>query len=125
MPDTLLQQEMTQLVRISWIVLIPVGVLLSLVLYKLMSLLHGLSEFLTIARYELSPAIKDLRVTAENVEILSTKAVSSVQKVEQGIAATRPAVQRGLSNLKSASKEAVLGLESLWSGLRQSFDKQK
>ena len=116
--ETFTEQELAQLIRISWIVLIPAGVLLSLVLYKLAMLLHGLVEFLTIARYELAPAIKDLRLTAENVERLSEKAVSGVQSVQDGVAATGPA-------LRSAGREVVIGAESLWNGLKASFTPRK
>lgn len=111
------QHELAHLIRVSWIVLIPVGVLLSLVLYKLAMLLHALLEFLTIARYELAPAIKDLRLTAEHVELLSGRAASSVKSVEDGVAATGPA-------LRSAGREIKIGVASLLSGLRESFSRK-
>lgn len=112
--DSIAQQEMAHLIRVSWIVLIPAGVLLSMVLYKLVMLLHGLVEFLTLARYELAPAMKDLRLTAEHVEVLSAKAVTGVRTVEHGVSSTGPA-------LRSAGRNMVNSLESFWTGLRQSF----
>lgn len=115
--DDVTQQEMAHLIRVSWIVLIPAGVLLSLVLYKLGMLLHGLVEFLTLARYELSPAMKDLRLTAEHVEALSAKAVTGVKSVESGIAATGPV-------LRTAGRSVTRGLESVWNGLKQSFGRK-
>ncbi len=115
--DDVTQQEMAHLIRVSWIVLIPAGVLLSLVLYKLAMLLHGLVEFLTLARYELSPAMKDLRLTAEHVEALSAKAVAGVKSVESGVAATGPA-------LRTAGRSVTRGLESVWNGLKQSFGRK-
>jgi hypothetical protein len=116
--NDLTQQEMAHLIRVSWIVLIPAGVLLSLVLYKLMMLLHGLLDFLTLARYELTPALKDVRLTAEHVELLSAKAVEGVKTVESGVAATGPAI-------KSAGRDMMVGLESFWSGLRESFSRKR
>jgi len=116
--DDLTQQEMANLIRVSWIVLIPAGVLLSLVLYKLVMLLHGLLEFITLARYELTPAMKDIRLTAEHVEVLSAKAVEGVKTVEHSVYATGPA-------LKSAGREVVVGVESFWSGLKQSFSRKR
>lgn len=115
--DETTAQEMAHLVRVGWIVLIPAGVLLSLVLYKLAMLLHGLLEFLTLARYEVAPALKDLRLTAEHVESLSAKAVAGVQSVEHGVAATGPA-------LRSARQELAVGLQSFFSGLKQSFGRK-
>lgn len=115
--DEATQQEMAHLVRVSWIVLIPAGVLMSMVLYKLVMLLHGLLDFLTLARYELTPALKDLRLTAEHVETLSAKAVASVRSVEHGVASTGPAI-------KSAGRTLTKGLESFWSGLTSSFSRK-
>lgn len=108
------QQELAHLIRVSWIVLIPVGVLLSLVLYKLAMLLHAVLDLATLARYELTPAMRDLRLTAEHVELLSAKAVSGMQSVEEGVAATGPAIRGGVETVKA-------GVESFWAGLRQSF----
>lgn len=110
------EQELTQLIRIAWILLIPAGVLLSMVLYKLFLLLQGVVEFLTLARHELTPALRDVRLTAEHVEVLSSKAVSSVKTVESGVGSVLPAVQL-------AQKKAGMGLEALWRGIRQSFDR--
>lgn len=115
--DEATQQEMAHLVRVSWIVLIPAGVLLSMVLYKLAMLLHGLLDFLTLARYELTPALKDIRLTAEHVETLSSKAVASVKTVESGVASTGPAIRH-------AGRTVARGLESIWDGIRTSFSRK-
>lgn len=108
--------EFQNLIRVSWIVLIPVGVLLSMVLYKVFTLLQGLVEFLSLARYELTPALRDVRLTAEHVEVLSAKAVSSVRSVEHGVSATGPAI-------KSAGRSVAVGVESFWRGLKQAFSR--
>jgi hypothetical protein len=116
--DQFSEQEMANLIRVAWIVLIPGGVLLCMVLYKLAMLLHGLVEFLTLARYEMAPALKDIRLTAENVEVLSSKAVKGVRTVESRVAHTVPAIQ-------SAGREMALGLESFLGGLKQSFSRKR
>ena len=116
--DQLAQQEMANLIRVAWIVLVPGGVLLCLVLYKLAMLLHGVLEFVTLARYEMAPAMKDLRLTAEHVEVLSAKAVNGVRTVERGVNTTIPAIQ-------SAGREVALGFESFWSGLKHSFGRKR
>jgi hypothetical protein len=94
--------------------LIPVGFLLAIVLYRLIILLHTLSEFLSLARYEMTPTMKDIRLTAQNMEALSRKAVGSVQTIENGVAAAGPAMQ-------SAKRRVVTGFQSLVGGLRQAF----
>lgn len=109
------------LVQINLLILVPVGVLLVMLLYKLVMLLHSLSEFLSIARYELSPAIKDLRLTASHVETLSAKAVASVESVERGVEATRPVIGKGVENVRQVSEDIRSGLFALLGGLRRSF----
>ena len=108
------QTEWDHLVRVSWIVLIPVGVLLALVLYKLAMLLNALLEFVSLAKYELTPTMQDLRLTAEHVEAISRKASHGVDRFEQGVAATGPAMQ-------SVKQRVLIGAQSLLGGLKQAF----
>lgn len=115
---TAVQNEMQHLLRVSWIVLIPAGVLLSMVLYKLAMLLHGLVEFLTLARYELAPALKDVRLTAEHVEALSSRAAAGVKTVESGVAATGPV-------LRTVGREISSGFQSVWNGITRSFSRKR
>jgi hypothetical protein len=123
------QLELTQLIRISWIVLIPVGVLLALVLYKLAMLLHSVLDFLTVARYELAPTLKDLRTTMEHVEEISARAASGAKTVERGVSEAGPALGRGVERVKdvtaTVAKGLVTGVESLWQGVQQAFDRHK
>jgi hypothetical protein len=116
--NPLTEHELANLIRVAWIVLVPGGVLLCMVLYKLAMLLHGLVEFLNLARYEMAPTLKDLRLTAENVEVLSAKAVHSVRTVEHRVSSTVPAIQ-------SAGRNLASGLESFWSGVRASFSRKR
>lgn len=119
--DNLIQQEMVNLIRISWIVLIPVGVLLALVLYKLLMLLVGLVDLLTVARYELSPAMKDIRLLAEHAEFLSGKAAQSVKAVEKRMDATRPLVEKSLTGLQAVTGDLRQSVGAIWAGIRRSF----
>ena len=98
---------------VSWLLLIVVGGLLSAVLFKLVFLLHSVSEFMTIARYELSPVIKELRLTADHLEVISGKAASGVESVEKGIHALRHTPDL----IKSGTGAVV-------EGIRQSFAKR-
>lgn len=127
--NEMVQWELAQLIRVSWIVLIPVGVLLAVVLYKLAMLLHSVLDFITVARYEVVPALQDLRATAEHVESVSTRVAAGLRTMEEGMANARPALAHGVDTLKDRSrrlaKNTVLGLESLWSGIRASFSRKK
>jgi hypothetical protein len=123
--DDQVQLELAHLIRISWIVLIPVGVLLAMVLYKLAMLLHGVLEFLNLARYELAPAMKDLRHAAEHVEFLSGKAADSVRSLEHGVEVTRPAIVSGINRIRDGAAGIKTRVGSLFSGLRRSFIQPK
>ena len=119
--------ELDNLIRVSWILLIPIGVLLAVVLYKLAVILHGASEFMSIARYELYPTIKDLRKVAGNAEILSDKAVSGAEVVEKGLGIAEKAAERGVDNLKDISSGFMEGSGSFVGGFLRSlvFGKKK
>lgn len=108
-----LEAELANLVHVGWVVLIPLGVLLSLVVYKILVLLQSVYEFWTVARHELSPAMADLRRTASHVEILTGKAVEGIETVERGVNATTPIINNGVSKLQQAAltiKGGVMGL---------------
>ncbi|MEM0952278.1 MAG: hypothetical protein AAGI66_09085 [Cyanobacteria bacterium P01_H01_bin.74] len=87
-PQDSVQAELTHLIKVSWILLVPAGLLLCGIFYKLFLLLNGLWSFFNLAQYELSPALKDIRLITENMESLSSKAVSSVESVEKGFSVT-------------------------------------
>ena len=108
------EQELAHLIRVAWILLIPAGVLLSMVLYKLFVLLQGVVEFLTLARHELTPAMRDVRLTAEHMETLSAKAVANVRSVESGLNLAVPILQ-------SVKHKTLTGLSALWRGVEKSF----
>ena len=108
-----LESELANLVNVSWVVLIPLGVLLSLVIYKLLVILQSVYEFWMVARHELSPAMADLRKTASHVEVLTGKAVEGIETVERGVHATTPIINNGVSRLQQAAltiKGGVLGI---------------
>ena len=112
---------MQGLIQLNLFILLPVGILLALVLYKIIQLLQLVYQFLSMAQYELAPALKDLRATTAHVEALSGKAVAGVETVERGIAQTKPLVEKGLKNVQVASQELKTGFTSAISGVLQSF----
>lgn len=111
------------LIQLNLFILLPVGILLALVLYKIAQLLQLVYQFLVMAQYELAPTLKDLRSTTANVEVLSGKAVAGVETVERGIAQTKPLVEKGIKNVQVASQELKAGFTSAIGGVLQSFKK--
>jgi hypothetical protein len=110
-------QQLSNLILVGWILLIPVGVLLAIVLYKLAFLLHMVSEFAGMARYEVFPILKELRDTSANIEVLTKKALTTVETVESGVSAIRPALHSGSNNVKFAAKSVVKSAENGFFGL--------
>lgn len=109
------------LIQLNLFILIPVGLLLAAVLYKLVMLLALVYQFLTMAQYELAPTLKDLRSTTAHVEALSAKAVAGVETVERGIEQTRPVFEKGVKNIQVAGQELRAGFTSAFSSVLESF----
>ncbi len=105
--------QLNTLIMVSWILLIPVGVLLIIALFKLVFILHGLGEFQSLARYELYPTLKDLRQVAHRAEILSEKAVTGVTALEKGMEKGAEIASHGVGKLKGASAGFAGGAGSL------------
>lgn len=97
------------------LLLIPVTVALMVVLFKLAFLLHSVYELVTIARYELFPILKDLRLTVDNVEEITHRTSAGLQEVSHQINQIRPNVHYGIRKVQT-------GVKALVSGLRRSFD---
>ncbi len=113
-----MESQLEILTTVSWVLLMPVGVLLVIVLFKLAFILHGVSEFWAVARYELYPTLKDLRQVASRAEILSEKAVTGVETLEKGVEAAGQGVQKikGFSEGFAGGFGGVAGtfLKAMW-----------
>lgn len=118
--------ELANLVRVSWYLLIPIALLLGIVLYKLAFIAHGVSEFLTLARYELYPTLKDLRQVASNVEVLSAKAVHGAETIEKGLETAGRGVESVASGVKERAERFATGsVPSFIGGLIKSMIAKK
>jgi hypothetical protein len=113
------------LINIAWLLLIAVGFLLVMVLSKLAFLLHSVSEFFGVVRYELFPVLKELRQTASHLQVLSGKLVDGLNAVEKGVEVATPPLQQGLRMAQNVthtvSQRAGNGVSSLLGGIRRSF----
>lgn len=98
---------------LCWLLLVPVAVLLGIVLYKIAFFLHGLSEFMTMARYEIYPTLKDLRLIADRAEVLSAKALNTAEAFENGV----HAAERGVDKVKNISESLLGGVGTLAIGI--------
>jgi hypothetical protein len=96
--------QLGYLIQVSWVVLIPVGVMLAVVLYKAAFLLHNVTEFVSLARYDLHPAIREFRQVMSHIEILSGKAVQSIEAIEKGAKALEKGVQAISPSLKNSAE---------------------
>jgi hypothetical protein len=96
-------QQVANLALVAWLFLIPLGLLLSLLLYKVVSLLGLVLEFGTIAKYELFPTLKHVHRIAGRVDTLSEKVSSGVTSVENTMSAVKPVFKKGAAGVKSVS----------------------
>ncbi len=123
-----MESQLEILTTVSWVLLMPVGVLLVIVLFKLAFILHGVSEFWTVARYELYPTLKDLRQVASRAEILSEKAVTGVETLEKGAVAAGQGIEKlkGFSEGFSSNFGGVAGtfLKAMWEAVWARRDKK-
>lgn len=111
-PET--EQLLQWFIILSGILIIPVVVAALVVMFKLAFLIHSTSEFLTVARYELFPLIKEIRLTVDHVEDISQRASAGMKELSQGISQLRPLVSDGADRFK-------VGFEALVSGIKRSF----
>jgi hypothetical protein len=108
------EQLLQWLIIIAGVLLIPVGLGIIVVLFKLAFLIHSASDFLAFATYELSPVIKEIRKTVDHIGTIGERASVGAYEVSQGIKNTGPLVKSGLSKLK-------VGTWALVSGIGRSF----
>ncbi|MEB3206435.1 MAG: hypothetical protein VKK59_03690 [Vampirovibrionales bacterium] len=91
--------QLSMLILVAWIVLIPVGVLLCILLFRLIALLDTLHLLVDAIRMEITPLLNSLQETASHVEALTQKAQHSLESVERGAKAVPPLVSKGFQAL--------------------------
>jgi len=77
--------ELDTLIRVAWVLLIPVGALLVMVLYQLVMFLFTLTDLVSLARFEVVPTLKNVRLSSGHAEVISGKAVDGVNAVQKGV----------------------------------------
>lgn len=100
--------QLAKMIEVLTVLLIPVGVLLALLLYKSLFLLQHALDFINIARFDLVPLIQDLRAITSHTARL-------VEQVDSGV----DLIQRSLGNVPVVlNKAKSWGLSGLC-GLKQ------
>lgn len=117
----LVQEQLANLIMVAWLLLIPVGLLLALLLYKLVQLLAAGLEFLTIARYDIYPMVKDLRATAAHVEGVTGRVAKSMASAEQALHAAMPKVKEGGCHVKQQGVRLMEAGQVFFNGVRRAF----
>jgi hypothetical protein len=103
MPDN---NALTSVYVASWL-LWPLGLCLLVILVQVVFLLYGVLDCLTLLRYELLPALKDVRLTAAHVQDMSGRASSGVHLLEKGINTSRHGVSAFLSGVKRSFNQGL------------------
>ena len=85
---------------ISLALAVPLGITLMVLLFKMMFLLHSVSDFLKMARYELLPVIQEVRQLAEGIGGLAGSASDGFKKMRKTLALTGPHLERLAERLR-------------------------
>jgi Flp pilus assembly protein TadB len=101
MPEFLQQASLQWCGWLVW----PIVLCVLVLLVQLVFLLYSVLDCMTLIRYELLPALKDVRLTASHMEDLSATMVNSTQLLGQGL------------------KSGRSGLSALYVGLKRAFVK--
>jgi hypothetical protein len=120
-PNGALEIQLAQLVNVAWVLLIPVGVLLALVLYKVLALLQAGLEFVTIARYDVVPMLKEVRETLVHVEAVTSRVSGAVQQVERVAHQAKPFLQRSGNQASTGLQKLANSGGVLLSGIVRAF----
>jgi predicted PurR-regulated permease PerM len=91
------------LITTVWVLLIPVGLLLVAVLFRLWMVLNDVSGFVTQLRYELPTILKDIRAIINRVERLSHKTEDSAIATERNVVKAGRVALTALSQVGKAT----------------------
>lgn len=103
---------LTMVYTVLWVVMIPLGLVLVAVLIRLFLLLNDVGDFVSHARYELYPVLKDARHLTSRIERLTQRAEDYMDSLEAGASKTGRYLGEQFGRLTSLAKPASLGLGS-------------
>lgn len=116
--------QLAHLIQVAWILLIPVGLLLALVLYKVVSLLSVALELSTMARYEIYPTLKNVHRISDRLDAMSAKVSDGVDTVGKALEKVKPAFEKGAEGFKTGTEKAKSAGSTLFNGLWQVIRKR-
>jgi hypothetical protein len=90
-----LDAQLAKLVMVVSVLLLPLGALGVLLLYKVSKLLGAVLELVTVARFDIYPMVKDLRALTHHAEALIGKLHTLADATEDTLAALKPKVAEG------------------------------
>ena len=109
--------QLAKMLQVATLLLVPVGVLLVLLLYKLLSLLQYALDFFNIARFDLIPIIQDVRAITAHAAKLSNQVDAGVKKVNKSVDKIKPALgnvsEMGKTGIGKLKKVIIDGIGSL------------
>jgi hypothetical protein len=101
--------QLAKMLQVATLLLIPVGVLFVLLLYKLLSLMQYALDFFNIARFDLIPIIQDARAITAHAAKLSKQVDDSTEKIKSTVDKVKPYV----TNAGSFGKIGVTKLKDM------------
>jgi hypothetical protein len=102
--------QLAKLLQVATLMLIPVGLVMLLLLYKVITLLqHGL-DFVNIARFDLIPLLQDARHITSHVSSLTQKVDSGVTTVQNTISKASPLLNKTKTGAKAVGYNIISSL---------------
>ncbi|MFN9691608.1 MAG: hypothetical protein ACK551_05870 [Vampirovibrionales bacterium] len=105
--NSLADVQLAKMIELLTLLLIPVGVLLALLLYKSLFLLQHALDFVNIARFDLVPLIQDLRAITSHTARLVEQVDSGVDLIQRSVGK----VPSALNQAKSWGLSGLCGLK--------------
>jgi len=96
--------QVSHLVMVLWLLLIPLGLMVVALLVRLLLMLHTVSEFMSVARFELYPILKDTRELTQRTNRLSAQAEQGVQALQAGVASVSSRITAGVEKASALNK---------------------
>jgi hypothetical protein len=102
--------QLAKMLQVATLMLIPVGLVVLLLLYKIIVLLqHGL-DFINIARFDLVPLLQDARHITHHVSSLTQKVDSGVSNVQNVMSKASPLLSKTKTGAKAVGYTIINSL---------------
>ncbi|MBY0405623.1 MAG: hypothetical protein K2X66_17100 [Cyanobacteria bacterium] len=103
------------------VLLLGLLILLGAILVQVIFILKDLSQFLSNAKYELYPVLKELPEITANLRSITGHADTGAEALEKGVGAISKGMEQGVECLKDSPNKVSHLVAATLSGIKKSF----